>query len=335
MDEFDYRKQAQDYYSQAPVVVLGSGASAAFGLPSMNTLGEYLIKSVSTSDDQRCIDVWARFTALLSEGTDLESALTQVHLPPFLGEQVVSKTWELINEIDIATYNKSLQDQNFFPLSKLIRSLFNSTHVELNIVTTNYDRLAEYAVEQAGYNHFTGFSTGFTRRMLNENNLKGRVVNIWKVHGSLDWHEAPTRVICGLSHLDKVPDGYIPQIVTPGIEKYQRTHNLPFRDIIASSDRAIQRGRSYLCIGFGFNDSHIQPKLIQKCLQENSSIVVITYSLSDMVKDFLFKQKVQQYLAIERGSNDQQSIIYSSQHDGPITVEHDCWSLGGYLKLII
>lgn len=39
----DYIKQAQSYYSKAPLIVLGSGASAAFGLSGMWALGQHLI----------------------------------------------------------------------------------------------------------------------------------------------------------------------------------------------------------------------------------------------------------------------------------------------------
>ncbi len=35
MSEFDYAKQAQRFYQQAPTIILGSGASAAFGLSDL------------------------------------------------------------------------------------------------------------------------------------------------------------------------------------------------------------------------------------------------------------------------------------------------------------
>ena len=43
MKSFDLEKQAQDFYSKVPVIVLGSGASAAHGMSGMNGLAEHLI----------------------------------------------------------------------------------------------------------------------------------------------------------------------------------------------------------------------------------------------------------------------------------------------------
>ncbi|MDH1803388.1 hypothetical protein N5D73_04625 [Aeromonas caviae] len=35
MSDVNYEKQAQDYYSKAPIIILGSGASAAHGMSGM------------------------------------------------------------------------------------------------------------------------------------------------------------------------------------------------------------------------------------------------------------------------------------------------------------
>lgn len=60
----------------------------------------------------------------------------------------------------------------------------------------------------------------------------------------------------------KFPTGYTPLIVPPGKEKYSTTHEEPYRTIIEEADKEFKRAGSFLCIGYGFNDSHIQPKLI-------------------------------------------------------------------------
>lgn len=51
-------KQLQDWTNKVPLVILGSGASVPFKLPSMWSLGEHLKNSISFAnrDDQKQFD---------------------------------------------------------------------------------------------------------------------------------------------------------------------------------------------------------------------------------------------------------------------------------------
>lgn len=337
MVAFDYHKQAQNYYSQSPTIILGSGASAAFGMSGMWDLAQHLKKSVDVNlfeGDDNC--KWDEFVTLLDADTDLETALHKVDMSVALTNQIVTKTWELINNEDIGVFEASLADRNHFPLGRLLNHYFQSTATAINIVTTNYDRLAEFACEQEGLHHYSGFSHGFRRLLKEQAYIRcARTVNIWKVHGSLDWFKSDAGEVIGFGNLANIPNALTPQIVTPGTEKYRITHLEPFRTIIAHADNAIEEANSYLAVGFGFNDQHIQEKLIQKCVREKAAIVVITYKLSDETKKFLFEKGVENFLAIERGNSDEESVIYSSLCDEPITVSSNHWSLEGFLELII
>lgn len=337
MPTFDYHKQAQSYYAQSPTIILGSGASAAFGMSGMWDLAQYLKNNVDSSFFEGDDNVkWDQFVTLLDNGIDLETALHQVDMSEGLTSQIVTNTWLLINNEDLGVFNASLPERNYFPLGRLLSHYFQSTASTIDIVTTNYDRLGEYACEQEGLHHYSGFSHGFRRLLKESGYLRcDRVVNIWKVHGSLDWFKSDSGEVVGFSNSQSIPVDFLPQIVTPGTEKYRITHLEPFRTIIAEADGAIANANSYLAIGFGFNDQHIQEKLIQKCVREKASIAIITYQLSDATKRFLFENGVENYLAIERGDNDGESIIYSSQVDDPIKVSANHWSLEGYLNLIL
>lgn len=214
--------------------------------------------------------------------------------------------------------------------------MFKSSLKMLNIVTTNYDRLAEYACDQGRIHHYTGFTHGFFRQLAPPTEItSARRANIWKVHGSLDWFQSPLEDTVALSNNQGIPDNYQPQIVTPGTQKYQKTHLEPFRSIIKNADQAINEASSYLCIGYGFNDEHIQPKLMVKCVRQKTPITIITYTLSESAKNLILDGKAQNYLAIERGETDGQSIVYSSLDKSPLTVEKNIWSLEGYLSLIM
>lgn len=337
MSEFDYQKQAQDFYSKAPVIILGSGASAAHGMPGMCGLANHLVASTDISGLSAAeIASWEKFCQVLKDGVDLETALHQVSVSDTLTARIIKATWMLINSEDICIFQESLQNNAMFPLSQLLEHMFRSSLKMINIVTTNYDRLAEYACDQQRIHHYTGFTHGFFRQIASPAEITStRRVNIWKVHGSLDWFQSSIEDTVALTNIHGIPENYEPQIVTPGTHKYQKTHLEPFRSIINNADEAIKNANSYLCIGYGFNDEHIQPKLMVKCLRQKTPITIITYALSDAARKLISEGNAQNYLAIERGANDDQSIVYSSLGKAPVTVEKNIWSLKGFLSLII
>lgn len=337
MPDLNYQKQAQEFYGKAPVIIMGSGASAAHGMSGMGALAKHLVAhtDVSGLSDSE-LKVWEYFCQVMDNGVDLESALHQVAASEELTSRIVKATWTLINSEDIEIFQKSLQDNAMFSLSRLLEHLFRSSLKKVNIITTNYDRLVEYACDQMRIHHYTGFTHGFFRQLAAPTEItSARRVNIWKVHGSLDWFQSPLEDTVALSNIQEIPDNYQPQIVTPGTQKYQKTHLEPFRSIINHADLAISEAGSYLCIGYGFNDEHIQPKLMVKCLRQKTPVTIITYALSDSAKKLIVDGNAQNYLAIERGETDDQSIVYSSLDKAPITVEMNIWSLEGYLSLII
>jgi hypothetical protein len=330
-------KQAQDYYNRSPVIILGSGASAAYGLSGMGALATHLIDTVDvSSEDPDARKSWTSFCELLDDGVDLESALHKVTLPSGITTKVVLATWELLNPQDLSIFQDSIGKHDLFPLGKLLKHFLASTQTQINIITSNYDRLAEYACEQENIHHYTGFSFGYKRHAVPRDHIYSkRQVNIWKVHGSLDWFTVGSDKIVCLGNSSSIMPGLRPLIVTPGIEKYRNTHREPYKSIIHESDNVLEAANAYLCIGFGFNDEHIQEKLINRCANNSARVVVITYALSDSAKSFLFKGNVKNYLAIERGATDGSSIVYSSGFDKPILIDSDIWSLGGFMSLLM
>lgn len=135
--------------------------------------------------------------------------------------------------------------------------------------------------------------------------------------------------------MKEIPDGLTPLIVTPGIEKYRSTHKEPYKTTIHEADDIIDQASSYLCIGFGFNDIHIQEKLINRCSKNDASIIVVTYKLSDQAKRFLFEGNCGRYLAIESSDDHINSKVFSSELKEPVVIDGNFWSLGGFIKLIM
>lgn len=329
-------KQAQSHYHLTPVIILGSGASAAHGMAGMWELSQHLIQNVNVSDlEGHKKGSWDAFCQLLNNNVDLESALHKVSMCEELTTRIVRSTWELLSPQDNEVFKKSLCNDSEFPLGRLLNHMLSSTIKEVDIITTNYDNLAEYACEQEELYYYTGFSPGYRGRRIKKNYLKSaRQVNIWKVHGSLGWFSNKDGIPVSLSNLSFIPDDYIPLIITPGIEKYKSTHREPYKSTIHSTDDVIEASKSYLCIGFGFNDQHIQEKLVNKCVREDAAIVIIAKKLTESAKNFLFEKENIKYLAIEESKDASKSQVYSSHFDGNYELPGDYWSIKGFMKLI-
>lgn len=89
-------KQLQTWTNNIPLIVLGSGASVPFKLPSMWTLGDFLKSSISfvDSDDQAQFE---KFKDEFDKTGDLETTLTKLQLRTNVLAEIVDKTWELVN----------------------------------------------------------------------------------------------------------------------------------------------------------------------------------------------------------------------------------------------
>jgi hypothetical protein len=306
----------------------------------MASLSADLVSSSPPLPDQEHSEAWAEFVTEAGR-TDLETVLTRIRLPEALKQHIVNTTWDLIAAADLRAFEAVVRDRRHLALTRLLTHLLASTHTELEVVTTNYDRLAEYAADAGELCHCTGFGYGHLRfrnwdhrlRFV-QNGRPARTVNIWKVHGSLDWFQGPTGTVpVGLPLMPTRLPGYSPLIVTPGVEKYRITHEEPFRTIVANADNALQRARAYVCIGYGFNDQHIQPKLIERCNSLPVPLTLLTRSMTPAARNFLLSGGCQQFLVLEQGTTGTRA--YCADYPGGVELpEPDLWTLPGFLSLV-
>lgn len=333
-------KLIQDWTNRVPLIVLGSGASVPFRLPSMWTLGEHLKNSISFTEAED-IKQFEIFKETLNKGKDLESTLLQIQLRPNVLEKIIYETWSLVNRHDIEAFEQLLEGKTEFPLAELTSHLLQSAQRKVSIVTTNYDRLAEYAASFSNAFICTGFSQNFVghfSKSIHKQDLtklsgfKGQV-NIWKVHGSLDWFKSEEESDRQLPYRTTIPMNHKPLIVSPGLSKYYETQLEPFRTIFTEADNEIENATSYLCIGYGFNDIHVQPKLLAQ-IKSGKPIIVITKELTPKTKQSIIDAKCKQYILIEE-ANGKDSRVYSSSFSGEqIIPDVNYWSLSEYLNLI-
>lgn len=333
-------KFVQDCLGLAPVIILGSGHSCAFGVPSMSGLADYLCSEVPKEivvDDNSAWEVFVEKIQHLS----LEEALHEIQLSPQLTDLIIRKTWDCIFPANTKVLEHVIQSRDYLPLSRLYRHLFNSTHQRIQLITTNYDCIAEYAADAAGYAWATGFGYGYlgnrygsTALTISKGCTSFRMVDVWKVHGSLNWYRAPDGATYYFPSIIRPPADYSSVIVTPGMDKYRRTHEEPFRTIIAGADSAMDGGRSFLCIGYGFNDEHIQPKLLEKCKREEKVIVVATMKLTEAAKQVLLDGHCKRFVAFEQSGNGTR-MFTQEYRDGIELPGTNLWSFKDLLDCVL
>lgn len=331
-------KKIQRITSEIPAILVGSGASASLGITSTGELHEYLISSVEIENDDES-SLWDQFKQV-SASNDLETSLTQVALTKTIENKVVRKTHEAIWTSEKEILKKNLEGTQKLPLTRLYDYLFRSTQKTINVVTTNYDRLAEFSADFGGYAQWTGFSYGHIKYWSEPGKLaisnKGkqlRTVAIYKVHGSLDWFRDDVANLVSLSFPEAVPESLQPVMVTPGLNKYENSFEEPFRSLIAESDKVLQRASAYLCVGYGFNDTHIQQKLVNGVYSKNKPILILARTLSESTKAFVNDERCTDFIAIEK-SNHGSKVYCPENKDGILLENESLWDLDTLIKHI-
>lgn len=333
---------AQQALALTPVIILGSGASAAHGLPGMWPLAGHLrglTVPIDWNSDEK--SEWQRFIDILGGDADLETALQAIRPTDRQTAYIAEATRTFLLPGDEAVFLHVLADRRALPLTRLFRHLFSSVHTSIDVVTPNYDRIAEYAADAGEYAHHTGFSSGYLQSRP-KTSWRGaavtdasRVVRVWKVHGSLDWFQSSAGQVVGVRVGRETPPGFSPLMITPGIDKYRLARTEPFITIFSCADAALETARSYLCVGYGFNDPHVQAKLVERCDSDSVPIVVITKALSETAKAFLGGGRCRRYVAIE-DDNAGGARAFTHEHPGGIPLPMSpVWTLPGFLDLTL
>ena len=145
-----------------PVIILGSGASAAHGVPGMGPLSKHLsaLTPLAVWSTEEAVE-WGKFIAELASRRDLETALSRVRFTDRQTAYVADATRRYLMPSDEAVFAQLIADRHCLPLTRLYRHFFTSTHKTIDVITPNYDRIAEYAADAGEYSHYTGFSYGY------------------------------------------------------------------------------------------------------------------------------------------------------------------------------
>lgn len=329
-------KRAQRFLAERPVVVVGTGATIPHGLPSMSALAEALLATVG--DDP---PGWDGFAQRLDETKDLEQTLHEVALQSETVEVLVRATWEIVSAKDIEFHEQLLTGTASFPLSEMFRYLLRTADARIQVVTTNYDRLAEYAANHIEAYASTGVTAGWLQRFAPAAVSTERspapgyegAVDVLKVHGSLDWFRDPTDTVVGVPLARVIPANMQPLVVTPGVSKYREVHKDPFRTVMSAADAVLRKATCYVCVGYGFNDEHVQPVLVNRVMRDDIPLLVVTKELTQHTRDAFLVEPPKRFLLLEEAPKG--TKIYAPDHPvGTVLEGTSVWQLHEFMRMI-
>lgn len=291
-DDLDnLKKQLQAIFADGLITVIGSGLSCAEGLPGMGALATELSSKVPSVIPDADKATWMAIEACLaSDG--LEGALLKHPATDSIESAIIQITSAFVLSKEQEAIISCVTGTRKFKITSLLPHISAATPKIAHIITTNYDRLIEFAIESEGWGvdsmmvgrywgkHDPELSSKLMIRDVSRGN-KGAVrliyrnhVKLFKPHGSLDWFMAGDTPMTSSMAFSSAP-----LIITPGVGKYRKGYGQPFDVHRERGNAAIDNASSILCIGYGFNDDHLQTHLSPK-LKGGAKALLLTHSLS-------------------------------------------------------
>ena len=328
MNKEEIFKIIQDYISDPPLMLIGTGLTIPAGIPGMKELGKYLQKNL---DDKYSKDRnWEDVSNKLNNGEDLETALTGYTLNEALLNDIKSLTWELISNSDLRIFKEDFLFGVNPPFSKLLRKLLQPSRHHLDIITTNYDRYIEYCCDICNVAVSNGFSGTYLKKLKEINLNSKNNITLLKVHGSLDsFFDIKNRIGISLPLQETIPNGFVPEIITPGTNKFEEIMTSTSRQMVHYADSLIDRARTFLCIGYGFNDTQIQERIIAR-IRSGIPIVIVTKDLTDRALGIINNSSSNYAVILDGGKNKTRFIINKKE----TIIDGLYWTIEGFDKII-
>jgi len=180
------------------------------------------------------------------------------------------------------------QETPYHRLCNWIRSIDRKTAIE--IFTTNYDLLAEQALEDSEVPYFDGFvgsrKSFFDLRAVEDNLIPTHWTRLWKIHGSILWYQESigkqkkvyrsSEVKADASHL-----------IYPSHLKYEESRKMPYLALIDQLNRFIRKKSSFLILsGYSFNDGHLNDTIVNALIANPTAMVLgLMYGSYEIEKD--------------------------------------------------
>ncbi|PLW76648.1 SIR2 family protein [Cohaesibacter celericrescens] len=180
---------------------------------------------------------------------------------------------EIVKKLDVVHPN---DETPYHSLCKWVGSIDRKIAIE--IFTTNYDLLLEQALEELEVPYFDGFvgscKSFFDLRAVEDNMIPEHWSRLWKIHGSINWHQeqkGDERVVWRSSS----PKDGASHLIYPSHLKYEESRKMPYLALIDQLNRFIRRKSSFLILnGYSFNDGHLNDAIVN-ALKSNPTGMVL------------------------------------------------------------
>lgn len=236
-----------------------------------------LVKSERNENNIEDILSFIRSLALVSRGGNVRGFSEE----DLLG---LEKTLcsEVVKKLDVQLPSK---ETPYHRLCNWIRSIDRKIAIE--VFTTNYDLLAEQALEDHEVEYFDGFvgsrRSFFDLRAVEDNMIPRHWTRLWKLHGSINWHQEQQEdqkrvyrssdIKLDASHL-----------IYPSHLKYEESRKMPYLALIDQLNRFIRRKSSLLVLcGYSFGDGHLNDTIVN-ALKANPTGMVLGLMFGDYEK---------------------------------------------------
>ncbi len=353
------KKQLQTFFQVTPHVVLGTGTSCAvdagFG---MEALRDVLFSSIKKESlDKKSARQWARVAKALGKGFDVEHSLDFATTDK-LRELILIETGASIASLDQKFAAPICKREREWPamtiINKIISGLSISDSNALNVITTNYDLLFEYACAAYDIKCIDGFCGSViknedwaaslqtvchkTKVVRNKReNVKNeflRHVRLYKVHGSLNRFFVNNEVVEVDMWISNAPVDVERVIITPGSSKYEKIQKYR-RELQAKADESVKSAHGFLFLGYGMNDVHIERYIKQRIQKDRKPAVFITRNLNARMEDFA-KQNDNVWIVCGLEDPNSGSRIFNNQLGGWLHVAGKrLWEFSLFAKQIM
>lgn len=328
MEKEEIFRVIQEYTSNPPMILAGTGLTIPIGIPGMGALANNLREQLD--DKYKANPSWISVSDKIASGIDLEKALSEDKLNDDLLCDVKRCTWELVNAADLKYFREEHLFGHKAPFTKILSKFLRTTGRHLDIITTNYDRYIEYCCDQCDIEVDIGYKGIYSKSLKMAFSKNKNIVTLLKVHGSLDsFKDNLTNESISIPIQEVIPRGFTPEIITPGISKYEAILTNASRQLLHHADNVINRAANYLCIGYGFNDSQIQELIIKK-IKAGCPIVIVTKELTDSALGII-NSNSERHAVILDGENGKTRFIINKTD---VTIDGTYWTIDGFSEII-
>jgi hypothetical protein len=286
------------------VLVTGAGASHDFGgnrrpLPLMPGLSEALVRELQTHpgyleatrlqqglDGQEFERRLGRFLQAVLAYSQIDSVLDATlrfggEQYPGLNEHTIARWYETskfqFDQIIQAIYNVlyaelSMQRVSVQTAADAYRTLLEAIGIEKShhvvVATTNYDEVAEHALQWAGWHPDAGdprYSAAANPAVSVDGLLDGmpRHIPVLHLHGRLGWYRRPgSQDVYVTSHPTHHPDFGVPVMVLPDPDKTY-DNDLVIASLWAQFEEALRSAHRVLILGHSLNDAGLVQTLVR------------------------------------------------------------------------